>query len=119
MKKTSKCLWVSTILATVYAIYLISYFQNATSSSQGVEKVGATIATALVTPHMIMFLIGAIFGWLGIFLKKSWPALVGAILYTVGSVLFIGYIMFGAPIFILGFIGYSNQKKLVKTQTIE
>ena len=61
-----------------------------------------------------MFLIGAVFGWLGYLLKQSWAALVGAILYSVGSLLFLAYIMFGAPILILGFVGYANQKKLNK-----
>ena len=63
---------------------------------------------------MVTFVIGAIFGWLGVFLKVSWGALVAAILYAVGTVLFLAYIMFGAPIMILGFVGYAKQKKINK-----
>ena len=63
-----------------------------------------------------MFLIGAVFGWLGVLARKSWAALVGAILYSVGTLLFLMYAMFGVPILILGFVGYSKQKKLNKAE---
>ena len=116
MKQRSKTLFIATALATIYAVYLISYFFGGTTSADGAEAVGAAIATALVMPHMTMFLIGAIFGWIGFFLKATWSALVAAILYSVGTLLFLAYFMFGAPILILGFVGYSKQKKINKTQ---
>ena len=112
MKNRSKCLFVATALATIYVVYLFSYFFGTTAAAEGAEAVGGAIATALVMPHMIVFLIGAVFGWLGVFIKKSWAALVGAILYSVGTLLFLAYFMFGVPILVLGFIGYSNQKKI-------
>ncbi len=115
MKKRSIMLAVATILATAYTVYLICYFVGGTASATGTtEVVSGAIATALVTPHMIMFLIGAIFGWIGLLLKKSWGALVAAILYSVAAVLFLLYAMFSVPILIFGFIGYANQKKLNK-----
>lgn len=112
MKKRSLALIISTLLATAYSLYLFCYFIGATASAEGAEAIGGAIATALVTPHAVMFLIGAIFGWLGIFLKASWAALVAAILYAVGMVLFLAYAMFGIPIMVVGFIGYAKQKKL-------
>ena len=115
MGNRSKCLFVATALATLYVIYLISHFFGGIASSEGAEAVGGAIATALVMPHMIMFLIGAIFGWLSLFTRKSWSALVGAILYAVGTLFFLMYFMFGVPILILGFIGYSKQKKINKS----
>ena len=115
MKNRSKVLLIATVLASAYAVYLFCYFFGTTASaSDGAEALGGAIATALVTPHAFMFLLGAIFGWLGVFLKKTWAALVAAILYSVGSLLFVAYIMFGAPILILGFIGYAKQKKINK-----
>lgn len=108
----SKILLIANVLATAYAIYLITYFGSSTINADGAEAVGGAIATALVTPHMIMFLIGAVFGWVGFFAKKSWGALVAAILYSVGTLFFLVYAMFGIPILIFGFIGYSKQKKL-------
>ncbi len=112
MRKRSIMLSVSTVLSTLYAVYLFCYFIGGTLGASGAEAVGGAIATALVTPHAFMFLIGAIFGWVGFLFKKSWAALVAAILYSVGSLFFLAYIMFGAPLLILGFIGYANQKKI-------
>ena len=108
----SKILFIASTLATLYTVYLISYFGGGTLNADGAEAVGAAIATALVTPHMIMFLIGAIFGWIGFLAKKSWAALVAAILYSVGTLFFLLYAMFGIPILVFGFIGYGKQKKL-------
>ena len=114
MEKRSKVLLVATALATIYAVYLITYFVGGTANAEGAEAVGGAIATAIVMPHMIMFLIGAVFGWIGVLARKSWAALVGAILYPVGTMFFLMYAMFGVPILILGFVGYSKQKKLNK-----
>ena len=110
----SKMLFTASALATAYVIYLITYFGGGIINSSGsAEAVGGAIASALVFPHMLMFLIGAIFGWIGFLAKKSWAALVAAILYSVGTMFFLLYFMFGVPILVLGFIGYSKQKKLV------
>lgn len=114
MKNRSKILAIATILATAYTVYLFCYFLGGLSAASGSEAIGGAIATALVAPHAITFLIGAIFGWLGFLLKKSWAALVAAILYSVATLLFLAYAMFGAPILILGFIGYAKQKKINK-----
>lgn len=113
MKKRSTALIVATVLATAYSIYLLCYFVGGTASADdAASMLGGAIATALVTPHMIMFLIGAAFGWLGLLLKKPWGALVAAVLYSIGTVFFMAYAMFGLPILILGFVGFANQKKI-------
>lgn len=111
-KNRSKVLFVCALLATLYVVYLICYFGNSMMSGDSAEAIGGAIATALVTPHTVIMGLGAIFSWLGFFLRKSWSALVGAILYCVGSLIFIVYIMFGIPLIILGFVGYSKQKKI-------
>lgn len=72
----SKVLCVSNILSTAYVIYLMVYFFSGIADSSGAEAVGRAFAAALVVPHIILFLIGAVFGWLGFILKKSWAALV-------------------------------------------
>ena len=100
-------------MATAYTIYLFCHFIGGTASADGaVEAAAGVIATALVMPHMIMFLIGIIFAWIGLVFKKAWGALVAAILYSVGTLFFLAYAMFGVPILILGFIGYANQRKI-------
>lgn len=116
MKGRSKVLLVATLLATAYSIYLISHFFGGVAEADGAEAVGGMLATALVMPHIIMFALGAVFGWLGWFLKAPWGALVGGILYAVGTVMFVMYAMFGVPIMVLGFVGFSKQKKLNKNK---
>ena len=114
MRKRSVMLSIATILSTAYAVYLLVYFVGGTASASGTEALGGAIATALVMPHMILFLTGAVFGWIGVLAKKSWSALVAAILYSAGTLFFLVYAMFGIPLLILGFIGYANQKKINK-----
>lgn len=113
MKSRSNVLLIATILATLYSVYLFSYFFGSiANSSSGTEVAAGVIATGFITPHLVLFILGAIFGWLGIFLKASWSALTGAILYSVGTLFFLLYAMFGIPILTLGFIGFAMQKKL-------
>ncbi len=114
MRKRSILLTVATVLASAYAVYLFCYFVGGTAAASGTDAISGAIATALVTPHAVTVLIGAVFGWLGVFAKKSWAALVAAILYSVATLLFLAYAMFTIPLLILGFIGYANQKKLNK-----
>ena len=91
---------------------MIIYFAGSTSSEDAAEAIGGAIATAIVMPHMIVMAIGAIFTWIGFGLMKSWGALVGAMLYCVGLVLFPLYFMFTVPLIILGFVGFAKQRKL-------
>ena len=114
--KKNKCLLVSFILGLIYAIYIVAYFGGAIGGSEGAEQLGAGIATALVTPHMVCVVVAVIFNGLGVFLNKSGFALVGAILYTVAMVLFIPYFFFVIIQMILSFIGFSQLKKQAKAE---
>lgn len=112
-KRRSKLLFVTAILALAYGIYIISYVVNANATAgDSAEKVGSALATALLTPHMVVMVLGAIFCWLGFFLKANWGALVGAILFCVGLLFMPLYFMFSVPLLILAFISYSKQKKI-------
>lgn len=113
-KNRSKALFVCAVLATIYVIYLMSYFGNAMGDLNSAEEVGGAIATALVTPHMVVMGIGAIFSWIGFIGRKNWGALVGAILYCVGALIFILYTIYSIPLIILGFVEYLKQKKINK-----
>ena len=110
-KKRSVALFIGTVIATIYAIYLVSYFSGVTNSASTSEQIGGAIATALVTPHMVCVWLGVIFGWLGFILIKPWAALVSAILYVIAAVLFLMYTLFLLPSIILGFVGYGTTKK--------
>lgn len=108
----SKLLFAGAVLATIYVIYLIVYFGGSMGDLNSDEEIGGAVATALVTPHMLFMGLGAIFSWVGFFIRKPWGALTGAILYSVGAVLFLMYAPFCIPMIILGFAGYAKQRKL-------
>ena len=112
----SKVLFTCAILATIYVIYLIVYFGNSMGDMSSEEEIGGAIATVLVTPHIIFIGLGALFSWIGFLMKKSWAALVGAIMYCVGTLVFIIYAFFGIPLIVLGFVGYSKQKKILNNE---
>lgn len=111
-KGRSKALFFGTLIATLYGIYIVSYFAGTMSGGSTTDRIGGTIATALVMPHMVCAWLGIIFGWLGFFGKMTWSALVSAILYCVSAVLFFFYAFFLVPSIVLGFVGYANQKKM-------
>lgn len=110
--KHSKALLISAILGALYSIYLICYFTGAICGSEGAEQVGAAMATALVTPHMVLVVLATIFNWVGYFTNKRGFALTGGILYSVSGVMFLIYIMFVIPSIVLSFVGYANLKKI-------
>lgn len=109
-KKRSKAFFTGLILASIYLIYVISYFYGVLGKGDTAEQIGSGIATALVTPHIVILAIGVMFGWLAFGLSSSGFALTASILYTVAGVMFIPYIFFVIPSIILGFVGYANQK---------
>lgn len=116
--KRSKALLISAILGTLYSLYLISYFGGGIFGSKGgAELAGAAIATALVTPHMILVVLATIFNWLGYFSNKRGFALTGGILYSVGGVIFIIYIIFVIPSIVLSFVGYAKLKNIIEINT--
>ncbi|CAN2243600.1 hypothetical protein MCEMKE157_01243 [actinobacterium SCGC AAA044-D11] len=109
----SKAAFWATIFAFAYGIYAIVYWAGTNSSStDSAEAIGAGIATLLVLPHLLITWLGIIFGIIGFFTRKTGLQLTAAILYAVGAVLFILYALFLLPSIVLGFIGYSVQKKL-------
>lgn len=111
-KKRSVALIISAVLGVLYSIYLVSYFGGVVfSGSSGSEAVGGAIATALVTPHMVCVVVATIFNVIAAINNKRGFALVGAILYSVGALLFLMYAFFVVPSIILSFIGYAKLGK--------
>lgn len=118
-KKKSTALLISMILGVGYSLYLIAYFAGVMGGSKsGAEAVGATLATALVTPHMACVVVAAIFNVVGWMNNKRGFALTGAILYCVAGVLFLPYILFVIPSLILSFVGFARLKKITSDSTV-
>lgn len=117
MKNKSKALLVSLVIGALYTVYLIVYFVgNMADSGSSTEAAGAGIATALVTPHLVLMVLAVIFNALGYFQSKSGFALAGAILYCVAAGVFIIYAPFCVIEIVFSFIGYSKLKKIKKQE---
>ncbi len=119
--KKSKLLLIAGIIGTAYAIYLVSYFLSINDASiSSSEQLGATLATALVMPHMAIVWIAVIFNWLGFFLNARWGALVAGVLYAVAILFFFLYFMFVIVEMILCFVAFGkmkkNQKEVIKQE---
>ncbi len=71
-KNHSKMVLVSTILVSLYAIFLMVYFYGGVANSNSdAEVVGGVLATALVTPHMILIVLGVVFSIVALFANKN------------------------------------------------
>jgi hypothetical protein len=117
--KRSKAAFLAGIFASAYAVYSVLYWAGVVGQTQtldGGEAFGAGLATLLVLPHVIVTVLGALFGVIGFFTRSAGLILTSAILYSVAAFLFIVYALFLVPSIVLGFVGYVNQKKLKQAQ---
>lgn len=111
-QKKSIPLLISWIIGSAYAVYLPAYFGSTIGgSTDTAEAVGASIAAALVTPHIICVCLAVIFNILSWAANIRWAALCGGILYSVALVLFLPYFLFVVAEIVLFFIGFAKMKK--------
>ena len=113
MKRKGKVLLlIALIIGVAYCVYSVSYWSGATSNATSdTEAIGAGIASMLVLPHMLMVGLAVIFNALAFFMYNKPFALVAAILYTVGIVLFPAYFMFVIIEMILCYIAFAKMSK--------
>lgn len=115
-ERRSKAGFFGALLGVAYAIYSVVYWSGAAGEAASGDDAGAAIgaglAVALVLPHMVITVIGAIFAVIGFFARSSGLTLTAAILFSSAALLFLIYAAFLVPSIVLGFVGYANQKKM-------
>jgi heme/copper-type cytochrome/quinol oxidase subunit 2 len=119
-KTRSKVAFLAAVFATAYAIYSLVYWGGVvgeTQSTDAAEAIGSGLATLLVVPHIIVTVLGALFGVIAFFTRSAGLILTSAILYSVAAALFFVYAIFLVPSIVLGFVGYSKQKKLKRASS--
>lgn len=115
-ERRSKAAFFAALLGLAYSIYSIIYWAGVAGQSAASEDAAVAIAgglaTILVFPHMLTTVLATIFAIIGFFIRKPGLILTGAILFSVAAVLFLIYAVFLIPSIVLGFVGYSKQKKM-------
>ncbi|MBQ4089569.1 MAG: hypothetical protein IJC56_06790 [Clostridia bacterium] len=114
MKRSKIALWAA-IEATIRVITEYIIYSDAASgidSKNAGVVIGTAIGLALVTPHLIMFALGALFNWIGWATRTRGFTLTAGILYCVALILGVqNWFMVILPI-ILAFVGFVKQGKI-------
>ena len=111
-KKGRILLLIAFLIGLAYAIYSFSYWGGAIGTAgSSSEQLGAGIATALVTPHVVLASLAVVFNALALLLYNRGFALVAAILYTVALAVFPMYFMFVVLEMILCYVAFARMKK--------
>lgn len=134
--KRSTTLLVSNILATTWTLILLSfvfsffakggatyfvwanrtnYFLTELLQSMEDLQIFVTLLNVfyiLMSLYVVFYTLATILGWVGYITKSRGPALAAAILFLIGTLFCIIFILFSLPIIILSFVGQSCQRKL-------
>lgn len=110
---------ITVIAATGYFIFVVNslvsaFNETADSSSSDAEIAGAAIGVTLFLPHVVIVGIGVLLNWVGYGIKMPALTLTAAILYSVGALFGFIYILFIAPIIVLAFVSFAQERKRKK-----
>jgi hypothetical protein len=110
---------ISVLAATGYSAFIVSTLVNAfnettADSTSDAEIAGAAIGVSLFLPHVAIVGIGVLLNWIGYAIKMPALTLTAAILYSVGALFGILYILFIAPIIVLSFVAFAQERKRKK-----
>lgn len=110
--KKSKLLLVSSILSSIYLLYLIYHFIGGIlESTETTSIIAGSVATFIVAPHMLFVALSLLFNWIGWAMNLRWAALVSGILYVISIILMFIYTPFVIIQMILSFVAYSRMMK--------
>lgn len=111
--KKSGLLLVAFVLGVLYLGYSAWYWfgGGAQMGTDSASQAGGALATALVTPHLLLTFLAVAFNALGLFMGKRAFALTAGILYAVAMVLFPMYFFFVVVQMVLCFIAFARMRK--------
>ena len=101
--RRSKIEFLCAGMSSLYLAYILRYYMSAADSG-----LSGSMATAIVTPHILCCMFGVIFSWLAFFGNRRGFALTAAIMFSVAAVVFVMYAPLMIPLIIIGFIGYAR-----------
>lgn len=107
--------FLAVLFASMYLVYIIVSFNEFRNQAEDpAEQIAGAILTLFLLPHLVVTSIAVFLGWIGFGVKSSGLILSSAILYCVGSVMFLLLFFYLIPSIVLGFVGYATQKRLSK-----
>lgn len=120
MEKKSKIVLSALIILAIYTAY-ICYYAYVVLPGQGAtdaEKAGSAIASAIMTPHIVLVGLSLVFTALAFFMNAKWSCITALVLVCVATVMMPLYVMFTiAPIILLG-IGIAKTGNVKKENNL-
>ena len=122
LKRRSKVGLIFAALGTAYSVALMVVWSTSQSALNelfttdpflaGLGTVASGVASIVLLPHFLSAVFGSVLAIIGFFTKNDGLFLAAAVLFTVAlAMVFLSAIVL-LPVVILGFFGYSNQRRL-------
>lgn len=118
MKRSQLLLYTNlfTVLYLGFGYYLfIALSTGGSNADNGWGILILAVLSIFLIPHLILFSVGLILGWVAYAKNSPGFALASAILYTVGSVTLFFYFWFGLVSTVLTYVAYALMLKARKT----
>lgn len=119
--RKSKLLLASSILSTLYLIFLIGNFILDISKGGAFNKLVLTFRTLFYIPHITILILALILNWVGYAKNIKWTSLMSGVLYLVCMFFMFINTIFVLPQMILSFIAYfkmQDEKNIVYKNTV-
>jgi hypothetical protein len=110
-KNVSKPLLDSTLIGTIYLVYLIISYTKIDLGDDS-ESTFYLLLMTLVKPHLYLTIFGVFLSFLSIILKNHNLALLATFILLLAALAFVLYAIFLLPAIVMGFIGARNQKRI-------
>jgi len=121
-QRRSKVALVFAILGVLYSVGLMVAWSSSQAALTelfttdlilaGLGTVAGGVASIVLLPHFITSVAGSVLALVGFFSRNEGLLLAAAILFTVALAMFFLSAILLLPAVILGFFGYSNQRRL-------
>ncbi len=118
MKRSQLLLFTNlfTILYLCFGYYLfIAFSINGQNGDAGLGILILAVISIFLIPHLILFSVGLILGWVAYAKNSPGFTLASAILYTLGSLTLVFYFWFGLVSTVLAYVAYVLMLKARKT----
>ncbi|NLB60822.1 MAG: hypothetical protein GX802_00070 [Clostridiales bacterium] len=113
-------LMISAVLGIVYTILILLFYgKTIFGAGTALSLIVGALAATFAAPHIVVVAIAAVFNTIAVISSSKTFALVAAILYCLGAILFIFFSIFILPSIVLCFIGYDRLNKAKKHELEE